>query len=99
MDRAGSFVSGSVRDDGAALPVRSPFDGTLVGEAALAGEALVAEAAEAAVRAQPAMAALTREARAGILERIAVGIDAHREDLARTLSAEAGKPITYARVE
>src|SRR5262249_34107803 len=99
MDRVGSFVSGIVRDEGAALPVRSPFDAALVGEAALAGEGLVDEAAEAAARAQPAMAALSREARAAILERIAAAIAERREELSRTLSAEAGKPITYARVE
>jgi len=99
MDHEGNFVKGTVRTEGAPLPVRSPFDGALVAEARLADAALLDEAAAAAVAAQPAMAALSREARAGILERIAEGLAARAEDLARTLSRESGKPITYARIE
>ena len=99
MDHGGNFVKGRVRAEGEALPVRSPFDGALVGEARLGDAALLDEATEAAVAAQPAMAALTREARAGILERIAEGVAARRDELARTLQRESGKPIAYARLE
>jgi glyceraldehyde-3-phosphate dehydrogenase (NADP+) len=45
------------------------------------------------------MAALSREARAGILERLAEAVGAHRDELARTLQRESGKPIAYARLE
>ncbi len=79
--------------------MRSPYDGELVGVATLGGPEIMDAAAEAAVRAQPAMAALTREARSRILERIADGIDARAEALARTVSRESGKPIAYARLE
>src|SRR5580693_3363142 len=41
----------------------------------------------------------TREARARILDRIAEGILAQAETLARTLQGESGKPIAYARIE
>jgi acyl-CoA reductase-like NAD-dependent aldehyde dehydrogenase len=108
MERVGSFVGGrdasgaggSASDiRGKVLPVRSPFDGEVVREVTLADAETLDAAAEAAVRAQPAMAALTREARAGILERIAVGLGARREELARTLQRESGKPIAYARLE
>src|SRR5262249_34970223 len=54
---------------------------------------------EAAVRAQPAMARLSRAERGAILERTAEGIAARHEELAQTIMAETGKPITYARTE
>jgi acyl-CoA reductase-like NAD-dependent aldehyde dehydrogenase len=99
MDRYGNFVGGVERTQGAELPVRSPYDGEIVGTATLADPEVLDAAAEAAVQAQPAMAALTREARSRILERIADGVAARSEELARTLSRESGKPIAYARLE
>jgi glyceraldehyde-3-phosphate dehydrogenase (NADP+) len=99
MDRLGNFVGGILRTEGAPLTVRNPFDGADVAEATLADAATLDAAAEAAVRAQPAMAELSREARAGILERIAAGVAARGEELARTLQRESGKPIAYARIE
>ena len=99
MDRFGNFVQGEVRVDGEPLAVKSPFDGRIIGHATLATEVTLDAAAAAAVAAQPAMAALTREARASILDRMAEALLAEREAIARTLSGEAGKPITYARLE
>jgi acyl-CoA reductase-like NAD-dependent aldehyde dehydrogenase len=99
MERFGNFVGGAVRTAGEPRGVRSPFDGREVGVVTLADASMLDAAAEAAVRAQPAMAALTRDARARILERIAEGLDAQAEPLARTLQEESGKPITYARIE
>jgi len=99
MERFGNFVGGASRDDGQPLVVKSPFDGREVGVVTLADASTLDAAAAAAVHAQPAMAALTREARAAILERIADGVAVRREELARTLQRESGKPIAYARVE
>jgi acyl-CoA reductase-like NAD-dependent aldehyde dehydrogenase len=99
MERVGNFVKGEVRADGDALVVTDPFDGSVVAEATLADAALLDAAAEAAASAQPAMAALTRDARAAILERMAAQVFAERDALATTLSREAGKPIAYARSE
>lgn len=99
MDRFGNFVGGEARADGEPLVVRDPFDGSEVGAATLATPETLDEAAEAAVAAQPEMAALTREARAGILERMAEALGAQRDALAQTLCRESGKPIAYARVE
>jgi len=59
----------------------------------------VEEAAEAALGAQEAMAALSRDVRAQILERMAEGVSQQRDALARTIQRESGKPITYARIE
>jgi len=99
MERYGNFVEGEVRADGEPLAVQNPFDGSVVAEATLAGPETLDAAAAAAVRAQPAMAALSREARAAILERIAARIAERRDELAATLQRESGKPITYARLE
>lgn len=99
MDRIGNFVRGEVRTEGQALRVRDPFDGREVGEATLADAATLEAATAAAVEAQPAMAALTREARAAILERMAIALGARKEEIARTLQRESGKPIQYARLE
>ncbi len=99
MERFGNFVGGTWRLDGEALAVRSPYDGAEIGQVTLADAAVLDAAVEAAVQAQRAMAVLSRDARAGILERIAAGIAGRSDELARALQGESGKPITYARVE
>jgi acyl-CoA reductase-like NAD-dependent aldehyde dehydrogenase len=99
MQSTGNFVGGAFRSEGRPLVVRSPFDGSIVGEATLGTAETIDAAAAAAARAQPAMAALSRDARAKILERAAEGVHARRDELARTLQRESGKPITYARLE
>jgi glyceraldehyde-3-phosphate dehydrogenase (NADP+) len=99
MDRFGNIVGGTSRIEGAPAAVRDPFDGSLIAEVTLADQATLDAAASSAVHAQPAMAALTREARAGILERMAAAVANQREPIARTLQRESGKPIAYARTE
>jgi glyceraldehyde-3-phosphate dehydrogenase (NADP+) len=99
MARFGNFVGGSFRTEGQALAVRSPFDGATVAEITAADAGTLDAAAAAAARAQPAMAALSLQARAAILERIAEAVSRRRDELARTLSHESGKPIAYARLE
>jgi acyl-CoA reductase-like NAD-dependent aldehyde dehydrogenase len=81
------------------LLVRNPFDGAVIGEAALGGPEVIEAAIAAAVSAQPAMAALSREARAAILERMAESVARRHEELGRLIQRESGKPITYARME
>jgi glyceraldehyde-3-phosphate dehydrogenase (NADP+) len=95
----GNFVGGAFRAEGRATIVRDAYDGAEVAEVTLADEAMLELAVSAAMRAQPAMAALSREARAGILERMAAAIATEREAIARTLQRESGKPIAYARTE
>ncbi len=79
--------------------IRSPWSGDLVGRAALAGPAEVEAAIAAAVAAAPAAAAMPTHARAGLLDRLAAAVAACREELARLLAAEAGKPLAAARTE
>lgn len=90
---------GGERRSGDPLLVRSPFDGAVIGEAALGDAEAIDAAITAAVSAQPAMAALTREERAAILERMAALVARHQDELGRLIERESGKPITYARIE
>ena len=99
MDSFGNFIGGEVSDSGVPLSVRNPYDGAVVGQVVQAARETLAAAAEAAVEASPRMAALNREARAKILDRVADGVWQRRDELARTILSESGKPITYARVE
>ena len=79
------------------IDVTSPFDGALVGRVPAVG----AEAASAAVRAaaEAMGAGLPAYRRADILDGVAALTQARREELARLLSAEVGKPVTQARIE
>jgi len=79
------------------IDVRSPYDGSLVGRvpSAAADETRRAlDAAEDAMR-EP----LPAHARAAILDRVAAMLDERRDEVARTICAEAGKPLKAARVE
>jgi glyceraldehyde-3-phosphate dehydrogenase (NADP+) len=81
------------------LPVRAPWDGGDVGSTWLAGAAEFDAAADAAVRAAPVVAALRADERAAILRRVSGALASGREAIARTLAAEAGKPLADARTE
>jgi acyl-CoA reductase-like NAD-dependent aldehyde dehydrogenase len=79
------------------LDVTSPYSGTVVGRVARGGRREAERAVEAAARALESP--LPAHERAEILTTVAALIDLHREEIARTICAEAGKPIKTARVE
>jgi len=79
--------------------IKSPYDGSDVGQVAVAGEAEIEEATEATVRAAKHMAALPRHARVKILRDTAHKLIRHQEELGEIICDEAGKPITYAKAE
>ena len=91
------FLDGEWIETGEWLEVRSPYSGEVVASVARAGAAEVRRAIDAAERAMREPLPAWR--RAEILERIAALIEERSEELARTISAEAGKPIKSARVE
>ena len=79
------------------LEVRSPFDGALVGRVPSAGAddtRRALDAAETAMR-KP----LPAHERAAILDRVAALLAERQDEVARTICAEAGKPLKAARVE
>jgi acyl-CoA reductase-like NAD-dependent aldehyde dehydrogenase len=83
----------------AVVTVRNPGTGEVLGEVPATDAAQVTAITQKAVTAQHTMAATPAHERADLLRRIADLIDAEREDLARLLAAENGKPIQQTRGE
>jgi glyceraldehyde-3-phosphate dehydrogenase (NADP+) len=86
-------------DGPSARPVVSPYDGAVVAEIRTGGREEVARGIEAALAAAPATAGLAAYERAEILTAVAAGIARRREEFAGTITAETGKPISFARAE
>jgi succinate-semialdehyde dehydrogenase/glutarate-semialdehyde dehydrogenase len=84
---------------GATLEVRNPADGGLLGTVPDMGAAETRRAIEAAEAVRPAWAALTARERGVILRRWFDLMMEHREDLARIMTAEQGKPLAESRGE
>ena len=93
------FIGGKPSRSERPLEVTNPFDGSVVGHTWLAGDAEFNAAAEAAVAATGRMAALAAFERGEILSRISRLLAENRDDVARTLAGEAGKPIRDALTE
>jgi acyl-CoA reductase-like NAD-dependent aldehyde dehydrogenase len=84
---------------GETYEVRSPYDDSLVAVVHRAGPREIESAIAGAVRAFETTRKLPSWRRSEILAGIADRIDAAREDFARTIALEAGKPIKTARAE
>lgn len=95
----GVLVAGRWIRTGDAVEVRSPYDESPVAVVHRAGPNELEAAMAAATRAFETTRRMPSWKRAEILERISVGIAARREEFARTIALEAGKPIRTARVE
>ncbi len=93
------IIAGKSEMTGDPYEVRSPYDGELVAMIHRAGPDEVEAAIAAAVRAFQTTRKLPSWRRAEILTQVADGIEAQREDFARTIALEAGKPIKTARQE
>jgi len=95
----GCFINNTWVETAEKLAVHSPWSGETVGEVSLAGEAQWEAALAAAQKAAMTFKALSSLARQQLLEKLAAGVKARQEELAQTIVAEGGKPITYARGE
>lgn len=93
------FLAGRWEDGDGTAAVRSPWDGAVVAHVAKAGPATLGKAAEEAARAAPATASTSPEKRAAILEAARADLLARREEVARAIVEEAGKPLSLARGE
>jgi acyl-CoA reductase-like NAD-dependent aldehyde dehydrogenase len=91
------LVAGEWVETGEWQEVRSPYSGEVVARIAKADAGLTRRAVDAAAAAMAEP--LPAHRRAEILDRTAELIVERRDDLARTISAEAGKPMKAARVE
>src|SRR5690349_1534862 len=79
------------------IEVHSPYSGEIVGRAPKSGADDARRAIDAAARALESP--LPAHERAAILDRVAGLLRERQEDMARTICAEAGKPIKTARIE
>lgn len=98
MRKFGLLIGGEWREsaDGARAEVRSPYDGSAVGEVAVATAADVEAAVAAAERGAAIWRRTPAHERVAILNRAADLADARAEEMAATISAENGKPLTEA---
>src|SRR3712207_2278138 len=91
------FLGGEWVETGDWLDVRSPYSGELVGRVARGG---AGETRRAIAAAEEAMRTpLPAHKRAEVLVRVAAQLGRRHDEAARTICAEAGKPLKAARVE
>ena len=93
------LIGGQWRQGDTAAPVHDPFTGKILAEISQASEVDAETAVQSTADAAKAMADLPSHARYHLLQRIAGSLYERREDFARLMPAEAGKPITDARRE
>jgi acyl-CoA reductase-like NAD-dependent aldehyde dehydrogenase len=91
------LIGGEWVETGSWIEVTSPYDGSEIGRVAEAGAAETRRALDAAERAM--RDPLPAHERAAILDRVAAALAERHDEVARTISAEAGKPLKAARVE
>src|SRR3954469_7761322 len=91
------LVDGEWYETGETVDVTSPYDGSVVAKVAYGGAADAQRAIDAAARAMESP--LPAHRRAAVLDRVAELLAERRDEFARTIAQEAGKPITTAGVE
>jgi glyceraldehyde-3-phosphate dehydrogenase (NADP+) len=99
MESKPFLIGGEWRTTESTQAVRSPFSNETLARVSYASRADVEEAVALAASAAAEMRALPRYEVAESLRRLADYIQAHREDFARTIVNESGKPINASRGE
>jgi glyceraldehyde-3-phosphate dehydrogenase (NADP+) len=94
-----ALVGGRPVETGREHAVRSPFDGSLVGVVHRAGPREIENAIAAASSAFETTRRLSSWQREEVLEGVASAILERRDELARTIALEGGKPLKFARLE
>jgi glyceraldehyde-3-phosphate dehydrogenase (NADP+) len=95
----GFYLDGGWHTDGERINIYSPGSQELAGTVFRATATHVDAAIAAATRAFETTRKMGGYERQKVLRAVAAGLETHREDVARTLALEAGKPIKAARVE
>lgn len=93
------LIDGKWTGSGPMLEVKNKYDGKLVGALPTATKEDLNQALDAAERAEDVMADMPAHKRAEILLRTAALLRERSEDMAKTIAAEAGKALKYARME
>ena len=95
----GFFLDGKWVEDGNVVEIRSPYDGSVIAQV-YQGRREHAEAAiAAAVKAFGTTRRLPAFERQRVLRRVAESLTQRREEFARTMAQESGKPIKASRTE
>ena len=95
----GFFVDGRWQQEGDIVEIRSPYDGNLVARVAQGRKEHAEAAIKAAVKAFGTTRRLPAFERQRILRQIVAFMTERKEEFARTLAQEAGKPIRASRTE
>ncbi len=93
------LIDGRWVDGGPLLEVKNKYDGKIVGTLPTARKEDVDAAIDAAERAEDVMADMPAYKRAEILLKTAALLRERSDDLAKTIAAEAGKALKFARAE
>ena len=93
------YIGGRWMGAGEPIPVRNKYTGQVIATIPTAGRADVDAAVTAAGKAAAEMAQIPAHRRAAILAQTAQNIRDRREEFARTIAAEAGKALKFARIE
>ncbi len=93
------FIGGHWVGGGPALEVRNKYTGKVIGALPTARREDVDAATDAAHEAATVMADMPAHRRSQVLARTAQLIQERRDEFARTIAAEAGKALKFARIE
>lgn len=99
VTKRGIFIGGKWNEQGNTMEIRSPFDGARIGVVTLAGPLQIEEAIVSCTRAFSLTRKLPAFERQRVLRSISGKIAERREQFARSIALEAGKPIKTARAE
>ncbi len=99
MDAARFLINGEWVATEKTVSVTNPYTNAVVGEVCQASPADIDRAIASAVEAFGKTRLLTSFERSTILAGVAREIEAAKEDFARLITTETGKPITFSRVE
>jgi acyl-CoA reductase-like NAD-dependent aldehyde dehydrogenase len=91
------LIGGQWYETGDLIDVTSPYDGSVVGRVAYGGADDARRAIDAAEQAM--RTPIPAHKRAGVLDGVAELLRERRDEFARTIAEEAGKPLTTAGME
>src|SRR5262249_27574616 len=95
----GFFLDGKWVDEGDVVDIKAPYDGALIARVRQGTRRHAEAAIAAAVKAFGTTRRLPAFERQRVLRRVAQSIADRKDEFARTLCQEAGKPIKAARTE
>ncbi len=93
------LIRGKWLEEGTPVELRAPYDGSVIAHVCQGTRKHAEQAIEAAVRAFEVTRKLPAYERQRVLRKISEGIAERKQEFARTLAREAGKPIKMARTE